>query len=408
MSKINSSNGFSTICIHGGFAKESNKSHITPIYASSTFLFDDADEIEALFSGKQEGFIYSRWGNPTVTEVEKKLAALECFQLKDQHGNALQAKALLHATGMAALSTLFFSTLKAGDKVLTHLSLYGGTQELFDKVLSQHGVEATVIDFDDHIAMEAELQNGNYKMVYIETPANPTLRCIDIEAVTTIAKKYDCLVAVDNTFATPYLQQPFRFGVDFVFHSTTKFLNGHGTALGGALIGIDLEFMNTTATKHLRLLGGSASAFDAFLLNNGIKTLELRMDRHCSNATQVANFLNTHTAVANVNYLGLDNNQYKSIANKQMKHAGAMLSFELKGGYEDAKRFINAVELCNNAVSLGTADTILCHSASTTHVGVPRELRIASGISDGLIRVSVGLESIEDLLTDLNQALNKL
>jgi methionine-gamma-lyase len=400
--------GFSTICIHGGFKQESNRSHITPIYATSTFLFDDAQQIEDLFSGKEEGFIYSRWGNPTVTEVEEKIAALECFGLQNKNGETLQAKALLHNSGMSALTTLFMSTLQTGDTILTHLSLYGGTQELLDKILKPHGINIVYADFDDAKNVENICATQNIKMLYVETPANPTLRCVDLAWIGKLAKQHNCLFACDNTFATSYLQQPFAFGADFVFHSTTKFMNGHGTAIGGVLIGTDLNLMKTTVTKHQRLLGGSASAFDAFLLNNGLKTLDIRMDKHCSNAKEVAQFLEAHKKVNFVNYLGLENNKYYDLATAQMKQPGAMLSFELNGGYDDAKHFINNVQLINNAVSLGTADTIICHSASTTHVGVPKEHRIASGITDGLIRVSVGLESFVDILTDLEQALDKL
>jgi methionine-gamma-lyase len=399
--------GFSTVCVHGGFKQESNRSHITPIYATSTFLFDDAQQIEDLFSGKEEGFIYSRWGNPTVQEVEEKIAAIECFGLTNA-GEPLQAKALLHNSGMSALSTLFLSTLKTGDTILTHLSLYGGTQELLDKILQPHGINVLYADFDDKAKVEAILDAQTINMLYVETPANPTLRCVDLRWVGNLAKQYNCFFACDNTFATSYLQQPFAFGAHFVFHSTTKFMNGHGTAIGGVLVGTDIQLMKTTVAKHQRLLGGSASAFDAFLLNNGLKTLDIRMDKHCSNAKAVAHFLSEHKNVNFVNYLGLANNKYFELANQQMKQAGAMLSFDIKGGYDAAKNFINSVQLINNAVSLGTADTIICHSASTTHVGVPKEHRIASGISDGLIRVSVGLESVVDILTDLSQALDGL
>jgi methionine-gamma-lyase len=405
---MNKDQGFATLCIHGGFTQESNRAHITPIYATSTFLFDDAQQIENVFTGKEEAFVYSRWNNPTVTEVEKKIALLECYGIEAHDGTVLTSRALLHNSGMSALTTLFMSTLKKGDKILSHFSLYGGTQELFDKVLSEYGVVVDIIDFDNVETVAEALKTNAYSLVYIETPANPTLRCVDIKGITALAKQYNCKVAVDNTFATAYLQQPFRFGVDFVFHSTTKFMNGHGTAIGGVLIGTDLEFMDTRATKFQRLLGGSANAFEAYLLNNGLKTLELRMDRHCANAQAVADFLYTHSSVDFVNYLGLSASKYYHLASAQMTKPGAMLSFELKGGYEDAKKFINSVNLCNNAVSLGTADTILCHSASTTHVGVPRELRIASGITDGLIRISVGLENIGDILTDLDQALSTL
>ncbi len=398
--------GFGSSCIHAGFEKEKHNSHITPIYASSTYLFDSAEHAVNLFTGKEKGYIYGRFGNPTTTQTEIKIAALEAYNLQNKDKNPLELKAILHSSGMGAISTLMLSNLQAGEKILTHLSLYGGTQEYFDKILPTCNVETILNNFSDLQKIEDLLKQDNaIKMIYLETPANPTLHCIDIEKVTQIAHRYNCKVAVDNTFATPYLQQPFRYGVDFVMHSTTKFLNGHGTAIGGVLIGKDLEFMNTKATKFHRLLGANTNAFDAFLLNNGLKTLEVRMERHCSNAQKVADFLSTHPNISFVNYLGLTDHPDYELCKKQMKHPGALLSFEIKGGFEAGKKFINNLTLCNSAVSLGTCDTLISHPASTTHAGVAHELRLKSGITDGLIRMSVGIENIEDILDDLNNAL---
>ncbi len=399
--------GFESTCIHGGFSKEQHNAHLTPIYASSTYLFDSAQHAADIFTGQQQGYVYGRFGNPTITAVEEKLAALETYSLLDAQGQALKAKAILHASGMAALSTLFMSSLQVGDVIITHYSLYGGTQEMIDKVLPPQGIKTIIADLRNLETAEAIMRDTpNAKMLYLETPANPTLQCVDLSALCALAQKYNLIIAVDNTFATPYLQQPLAHGAHFVMHSTTKFLNGHGTAIGGVLIGTDIDFMNTKATKHHRLLGANANAFDAFLLNNGIKTLPLRMQQHCTNATAVANFLNEHDKVAHVNYLGLNTNPDYSIAQKQMKHAGALLSFELKGGLEAGKKFLDNVQLCTHAVSLGTCDTLVSHPASTTHVGVPQEHRLNSGITDGLIRMSVGLENITDIINDLTTALN--
>lgn len=406
--KNNQQIGFGSSCIHSGFEMEQHHSHITPIYASSTYLFDSADHAVDLFTGKEKGFIYGRFGNPTIEQTENKIASLEAHGLQDDQGNPLQLKAILHASGMAAIATLMMANLKEGEKIISHLSLYGGTQELIDKVLPGCGIETCLLDMKDLEAVEQLLQEDTkIKLMYLETPANPTLQCVDLEALTKLAKKYKIQVAVDNTFATPYLQQPFKFGVDFVIHSTTKFLNGHGTAIGGILIGKDLTWMSTKATKHHRLLGANSNAFDAFLLSNGLKTLEIRMERHCSNAEKVATFLDVHPQVDFVNYLGLAKHPDYHLAQKQMRHAGALMSFEVKGGIEAGKKFINALQLCSHAVSLGTCDTLISHPASTTHTGVARELRIKSGITDGLIRMSVGLENIEDILQDLEQALQK-
>lgn len=398
--------GFDTICIHGGHKEEGNRSHLTPIYATSTYTFDSAEQAVSIFEGKEKGYVYGRFGSPTINEAEEKIALMEAHKLSDNSGNPLELKAILHSSGMAAIATMLLSNLKSGEKIITHHSLYGGTQEMLDKVLPDLGIEAVIVDFHDMNKVEETIKNDDaINLMYIETPANPTLQCIDLAALSTLGKSYGLTVCADNTFATPYLQQPFQYDVDYVMHSTTKFLNGHGTAVGGILIGRDLEKMNTIVTKKHRLLGGNSNSFEAFLLNNGLRTFSLRMERHCSNAEKVADFLNSHEAVSTVNYLGLPTHPDHQIAMKQMKHAGAMLSFELKGGYEGALKFINNMKLCTSAVSLGTCDTLVSHPASTTHVGVKPEDRIKFGISDGLIRMSVGLENIEDIIEDLKVAM---
>ena len=398
--------GFSSVAIHGGHQADPNYAHIVPIYASSTYVFDEAEQGMRRFSGEEKGYIYSRWGNPTITEAEERIAALESFGMADEHGSPLKLKAILHSSGMAALTTLFISQLKAGDKVLSHYSLYGGTQELLEKILPPLGVEVIITDLRDlDKARQALASDKRIKMLYLETPANPTIQCVDIEELTILGKANDLIVAVDNTFATPYLQQPFQYGVDFVFHSTTKFLNGHGTAISGVLIGKDIEHMNGQVTKVHRLLGGNSNPFDAYMLAQGLKTLEVRMQRHCHNAMEVAEFLEQHPAVSKVNYLGLASHPDYYTAAKQMRNAGAMLSFELKGGLEAGKRFIDKLQMCIRAVSLGTCDTLLCHPASMTHYGVPKEKREQYGITDGLIRMSVGIENVQDIIVDLDQAL---
>ncbi|HEX5667473.1 MAG TPA: PLP-dependent aspartate aminotransferase family protein [Chitinophagaceae bacterium] len=398
--------GFSSLAIHGGHTQDPNYAHLTPIYASSTYVFDEAEQGMRRFSGQEKGFIYSRWGNPTMAEAEEKIAAMEAFGLRDNQGEPLELKAILHASGMAAISTLLLANLKQGDKILTHFSLYGGTEEIIQRLLPSIGIGVIIEDLRDLQRAEDKLkEDPSIRMVYLETPANPTIQCVDLEALTSLGKKYGKIVACDNTFATPYLQQPFRFGVDFVIHSTTKFLNGHGTAIGGVLVGKDLAFMNSHATKIHRLLGGNSNAFDAFLLINGMKTLELRMERHCNNAASVATYLQQHKMVAQVNYNGLPSHPDHKTAMKQMRHPGAMLSFEHKDGLDGGVKFMNGLKLCTRTVSLGTCDTLLCHPASMTHYGVKREDRIKYGITDGLIRMSVGMENIGDILNDLEQAL---
>jgi len=396
--------GFDTVCIRGGHQSESNRAHLTPIYASSTYTFDSAEQSIAVFKGDEKGYIYGRWGNPTITEAEEKIALLEAYGIQ-KGGAPLKLKAILHASGMAAVSTMILANIKAGQKIITHQSLYGGTHELVEKILPGLGIEAIIMDFHDSNKVEDALKaDSSIALMYLETPANPTLQCIDLDALSSLGKSYGLTVCVDNTFATPYLQQPFRYDVDYVMHSTTKFLNGHGTAIGGVVLGRDIEKMNGPVTKMHRLLGGNSNAFDAFLLSNGLRTLGLRMDRHCSNAQHVAEFLAQHPAVAVVNYAGLPSHPDHDIAMRQMKNGGALMSFELKGGFDAGVAFINNMKLCTNAVSLGTCDTLVSHAASTTHMGVSRDQRLASGITDGLIRMSVGMENVEDILADLEQA----
>ncbi|HYC41101.1 MAG TPA: aminotransferase class I/II-fold pyridoxal phosphate-dependent enzyme [Chitinophagaceae bacterium] len=392
--------GWSSVAVHGGHQPDANYAHQTPIYATSTYVYDTAEQGMRRFSGDEEGYIYTRWGNPTVDEAAGKIAALETFGLN------IEVKAILHASGMAAISTLLLSNLKAGDKILTHYSLYGGTDELLHKVLPGLGIGGVIADLRDLSKAEDAIRSDpSIRMLYLETPANPTMQCVDIEELTRLAKDRQIPVACDNTFATPYLQQPFRYGVDYVVHSTTKFLNGHGTAIGGILLGRDIEKMNGPVTKYHRLLGGNSNAFDAFLLTQGIKTLELRMDRHCHNAMEVAYFLEQQPEVARVNYTGLASHPDHYLAMKQMRHPGAMLSFELKGGIEAGIQFMNRLQMCVRTVSLGTCDTLLSHPASMTHHGVSQQERLRYGISDGLIRMNVGIENLQDIFADLGQAL---
>jgi methionine-gamma-lyase len=297
------------------------------------------------------------------------------------------------------------STLTTGDKVIVQGNLYGGTTELLTKILSPLGIQPVITDLKKLNEVEKLAADEHVKMIYIETPANPTIDCYDIEFLTRIAKKKNQLVAVDNTFATPYLQQPFKFGVDFVVHSTTKFLNGHGNSTSGTLVSNNPEFMDKTVFNYLKLLGTNSNAFDAWLLLQGMKTLEVRMERHCINAIAVSKFLESHPAISRVNYCGLPSHPDHEVAKKQMKNFGGMLSFELKGGLEAGKKLLRNIQLCQLAVSLGTVDTIIQHPASMSHVGVKKEIREQYGITDGLIRLSVGIEDVHDLIADFGNAL---
>ena len=401
--------GISTLTLHTAAKENNNSSHTTPIYATSTFTFDTAQEGMERFAGKDKTKLYTRWGNPTFAAAEQTIEALEAHGLTNEKGEPLQLKALLHSSGQAAMSTLFLSNLSAGDTLISHFSLYGGTQELMQKILLEAGIKTIIIDVRDSALLKQTLEeNKGVKLIHLETPANPTLRCVDIESICTIAHEHGVKVSVDNTVATPYLQQPFALGADYVFHSATKFLNGHGSALNGVLLGKDLEFMNTKVWKWHVLLGGNSNAFDSYLLIQGMKTLEIRMERHCSNAAKVAEFLDKHAAIEKVNYTGLKSHPDHAIASKQMKQHAPLISFELKGGIEAGKKFLDALEVCTRAVSLGTVDTLVSHPASMTHFSIPREERIKYGITDGLIRMSVGIENFEDLEADLAQALSKI
>lgn len=396
----------SSLAIHAGQQQSWEHAHITPIFATSTFTFDNAEQGMRRFNGQEPGFTYSRFGNPTCQVAEKIVASLETFNLTDNNGAPLKARALLHASGQAAMVTMFLSIVKAGDAVLSGYKVYGGTFEFLHGLLPSLGVNSIFCDLKNIAETESVIKNNPaIKVVHIETPSNPTMECLDIEALCTLARQYNLLVTVDNTFATPYLQQPFKYGADFIFHSTTKFLNGHGTSIGGVLVGRDVDFMNTKGATTRKLLGGVASPFDAFLLIQGIKTLGLRMEQHSQNAQRVAEFLSAHSAVSKVHYNGLPSHPDFQISSRQMKKHGAMLSFELKGGFDAGKKFIDKLKLCVRAVSLGTVDTLISHPASMSHSGMAKEAREKSGIGDGLIRMSVGLENINDLISDLDQAL---
>ncbi len=398
--------GFNTLCIHGGHRPDGHRAHHTPIYASSTYTFDNAAQAAAVFSGQEEGYLYSRWGNPTVREAEEKIAALEGFRLTDDSGNPLRPQALLHASGMAAIQTLFFSTLNSGDAILTQGSLYGGTQETLEKILPPLGISFYAADFANDAEMEKMIvAHPEIKLVYLETPDNPTIRLVDLEKLGAFCRKHNLIMAVDNTFCTPYLQQPFQYGADYIVHSTTKFLNGHGTAIGGALVARTSELMTDRMVKTFRLMGGNSNPFDAFLLVNGMRTLPLRVDRHCENAQKLAEFLEKQTDVTEVHFPGLKSHPQHDLAKAQMRKSGSMVAFELKGGFEAAVDFLNAMKLCKFAVSLGTVDTLISHPASSTHKGVAPETRARAGVTDGLIRISVGTENIEDIIADVSQSI---
>lgn len=392
--------GFGSACVHERRAAAVTEPQQLPIYASSAYRFESIEQGMAVFKGEAPGHIYARFGNPTIDTVADKITRLET------HGLDTAAFGLLFSSGMAAISTLGLSLLRPGDKILTQGNLYGGTTELFHKLFAEYGIEVILADLTNLDVVESHLKKDPaIRLLYFETPANPTLACVDMAALAGLAERYDCRTAADNTFSTPYLQQPLRHGVDFVLHSTTKYLNGHGNSVAGFLAGRDEAFMQEKVWKMLKLTGTNSNAWDAWLTNNGLKTLELRMERHCRNAREIARFLQDHPAVARVNYIGLPSHPDHELAGRQMRNFGGMLSFELKGGLEAGMRFMNRLRFCAIAPTLGDVDTLLLHPASMSHVNVPRELRLQHGITDGLVRISVGIENVEDIRADLAQAM---
>lgn len=390
--------GFATKAIHGGSLEDKNSGSLaTPIYATSTFIFDSAEQGGRRFALEEPGYIYSRLGNPTNTVVEEKVAILE-------GGEACMSA----ASGMGAISAALWTALKAGDHVVASDTLYGCTFALLNHGIQKYGVEVTFVDITDPENVRRAMK-PNTKVVYLETPANPTLEISDIRAISKIAHENEgCMVFVDNTFATPFIQRPLELGADVVLHSATKYLNGHGDVIAGFVVG-SLDFINNVRLFGIKdMTGAVLSPFEAFLIARGLKTLEIRMERHCANAMKVAEFLEKHPAVDKVYYPGLDSFPQKALAESQMSLPGAMIAFELKGGVEEGKNLLNSLHVLKLAVSLGDAETLIEHPASMTHSPYTKEEREASGITDGLVRLSVGLENVEDIINDLNESLNKL
>lgn len=390
---------FDSICVHDEAPKLTTTPHVLPIYATSSFNFDSIEQGMNIFTGKETGHFYSRYANPTVDAVADKIAKLETF------GTDITAKGMLVSSGMAAISTLLMGILKSGDKILTQGNLYGGTTELFNKIFAPMGIEPVYMDLGNLEAVETTLkETPSVRLIYFETPANPTLACLDIAGLASIAQAHNIISVIDNTFCSPYLQQPLALGVDFVIHSTTKYINGHGNSTAGAIVGKDADLMHKVWVA-MKLAGTNCSPFEAWLTANGIKTLPLRMTQHCKNAQTVAEFLEAHPSVARVNYPGLPSHPHHALAKKQMKMFGAMLSFELKGGLEAGIDFMNKIKFCTIAPTLGDVDTLILHPASMSHLNIPRAIREAVGITDGLIRLSIGIEDAQDIIADLGQAM---
>ena len=389
--------GLGTTAIHAGTLKNLYGTLAMPIYQTSTFIFDSAEQGGRRFALEEAGYIYTRLGNPTTTVLENKIAALE-------EGEA----AVATSSGMGAISSTLWTVLKAGDHVVTDKTLYGCTFALMCHGLTRFGIEVTFVDTSNLDEVKNAMKE-NTRVVYLETPANPNLKIVDLEALSKLAHTNpNTLVIVDNTFATPYMQKPLKLGADIVVHSVTKYINGHGDVIAGLVI-TNKELADQIRFVGLKdMTGAVLGPQDAYYIIRGMKTFEIRMERHCKNAKKVIEFLNKHPKIERVYYPGLETHPGHEIAKKQMKDFGAMISFELKGGFEAGKTLLNNLKLCSLAVSLGDTETLIQHPASMTHSPYTKEEREAAGITDGLVRLSVGLENVEDIIADLEQGLEKI
>ncbi|WP_368504624.1 methionine gamma-lyase [Alkalihalophilus sp. As8PL] len=386
--------GFHTLAVHKGYEPDSQTGSLAlPIHQTSTFVFPSAEVGGKRFAGEEAGYVYSRLGNPTVAALEEKVAALEKGE-----------KALAFASGMAAISAILLGLVRSGDHILCSRGLYGCTFGFLSILKDKFNVDYTLCDMRDEESVTSSIQE-NTKVIYIETPMNPTMQIIDLAMIGQIGKEHQITTVVDNTFMSPYLQRPLEYGCDVVVHSATKYLGGHGDLIAGIAVGKE-DFLEEIRFTTLKDIGGILAPFDAFLLVRGIKTLGVRMDRHCQNALQVAIFLENHPKVTNVMYPGLKSFPQHELAKKQMDGFGGLISFELKDGLEAGLSMMNKLELLKRAVSLGDVDSLIQHPASMTHSVVPKEERIKMGIADGLIRLSVGIENVEDIINDLQQALS--
>lgn len=387
--------GFSTTAIHHGYdPREHHGALVPPIYLTSTFTFPSAEYGGQCFAGEASGHFYTRISNPTLALLESRLAALE--------GGAA---AVAFGSGMGAITSTLWTLLRPGDEILVDTTLYGCTFAFLHRGIGEFGVCVRHVDMTDLAAVEQALHAGT-RMVFFETPANPNMRVTDIAAVASLAKRAGALVVVDNTYCTPYLQRPLALGADVVVHSATKYISGHGDVTAGLAVTASAEIAQRIRLQGLKDMTGAAlSPQDAALLLRGLKTLALRLDRHCRNAMALARFLAAHPAVERVHFPGLESDPHHALAKRQMRQFGGMLAFELRGGVEAGKRFMNALRLVSRAVSLGDAESLAQHPASMTHSTYTPEQRAAHGISEGLVRLSAGLEDEHDLLADVAQAL---
>lgn len=386
--------GFNTKLIHGGEFEDQFGSATVPIYQTSTFKFKNAQEGADCFSGASDGYIYTRIGNPTIRALEKNIAELE---------NGFDGIAT--SSGMSAITTIYMALLGAGSHVISTASVYGPARNVLEKDFSRFGVEADFVNTSDVNTILSVIKN-NTKVLYIETPANPTMEITDIKACSKIAKEHNLILVVDNTFATPYLQKPLDLGADIVLHSVTKFINGHADIVGGIIVTKEKDLYKKVR-KIMVSMGCNMDPHQAYLVLRGLKTLAIRIERNQENAMKVAQFLENHPKISWIKYPGLKSHSQFELAKKQMNGAGSMISFGVKGGFEAGRKLMDNVRLAILAVSLGGVETLIQHPASMTHASVSNEDKIKAGITDDLVRLSVGIEDVNDIINDLKQALEK-
>ena len=387
--------GFNTKLIHAGNLEDTFGSATVPIYQTSTFSFRNAQHGANLFSGKEKGFIYTRISNPTIKALEDNIAELE-----NGYGG------IATSSGMGAISSIYMSLLEKGAHIISTASVYGPSRGLMENHFSRFGVEATFVDTSVLDNIRASVQ-PNTKILLIETPSNPTIQLTDIKACAKIATEHGITLVVDNTFCSPYLQNPLDLGADVVFHSVTKFINGHADIVGGIIVTKTREFYQKIRPLMVAL-GNNMDPHQAFMVHRGVKTLSLRIEKAQENAMKIAAWLEQHPKIKWIKYPGLASHPQYELAKKQMRGFGSMMSFEIKGGLKAGEKMMNSVKLALLAVSLGGVETLIQHPASMTHSGIPREEKLKAGITDGLVRLSVGIENVEDQIADLEQALHNV
>ena len=384
--------GFDTKLVHAGDFEDEFGSAVTPIYQTSTFSFKSASHGADLFAGREKGYIYTRISNPTIDALENKLAQLE---------NGVGGVAL--SSGMAAVTVAYTAFLKQGDHMISTSAVYGPSRAVMESIFADFGIESTYVDSSD-VENIRKAVKPNTKMLYLETPANPTIQLTDIRAASKVAHEHNLIVVVDNTFCSPYLQKPLDLGADISLHSLTKFINGHADVVGGALIAKDKD-VHMKLKKTMRMMGSNMDPHQAYMVSRGVKTLSLRVEKAQTSAMKIAEYLEQHPKIESVMYPGLDSFPQKALADEQMKGYGAMISFNVKGGHDTGEAIMNHVKLALLAGSLGGVETLIQHPASMTHAGISAEAREQAGITDGLVRFSVGIEDVEDIIEDLDQAL---